>query len=79
MKDLQSGSDTIQSLVDAAAQSGRRCAYVSGRYEIDKAIRLPSHFTIILENCYLRLAGEIDNLVIYGIECAEGTLMFEEQ
>lgn len=56
MKDLQSGSDTIQSLVDAAAQSGRRCAYVSGRYEIDKAIRLPSHFTIILENCYLRLA-----------------------
>ena len=50
------GSAYIQGLVMKAIESGRRVAVVSGDYEIDEAIRLPSNFTIILENAHLRLA-----------------------
>ena len=49
------GSAFIQDLVDQAAKNGKRIAVVSGNWEIDRAIRLPSDFTIILEDAHLRL------------------------
>ena len=52
---MKGGSAYIQGLVGEAVASGRRCAVVSGNWEIDEAIRLPSDFTIILEDCHLRL------------------------
>ncbi len=50
------GKAYIQGLIEAAVLSGRRCATVSGFYEIDEAVRLPSNFTLILSDCHLRLA-----------------------
>ena len=50
------GSSYIQGLIREAVASGRRTATVSGNWEIDEAIRLPSNITVILENAHLRLA-----------------------
>ena len=50
------GTDYIHSLIAEGIKSGRRCATVHGNWEIDEAVRLPSNFTLILEDCYLRLA-----------------------
>ena len=49
------GTSYIQNLVDEAVKSGRRTCVISGEYEICEAIRLPSNFTIILEDAHLRL------------------------
>lgn len=53
---MKNASAYLQSLVTDAVVSGRRCATFTGDYEIDEAIRLPSNFTVILENCHIRLA-----------------------
>ena len=50
------GSKYISSLIDDAIKDGSRTATVSGRWEIDDAVRIPSDFTLILENCHLSLA-----------------------
>ena len=50
------GKAYVQALVDAAVESGRRTAVVTGNWEIDEAVRLPSNFTVILEDAHLRLA-----------------------
>ena len=48
------GSAYIRSLVENAIECGRRTAVVTGDYEIDETIKLPSDFTLILENAHLR-------------------------
>ena len=53
----KNGSAHITALIDAAIQNGTRTATVSGNFEIDSAIRLPSNFTLILEDCHLRMAS----------------------
>lgn len=50
------GSDYIRERVNEAVKSGRRTAVISGSWEIDKEIRLPSDFTLILEDAHLRLS-----------------------
>ena len=50
------GAEYIRTCIEEAVQSGRRCATVTGEWEIAEAVRLPSNFTLILENCHLRLA-----------------------
>ena len=49
------GSAFIQDLVNKAVESKRRTAVITGDWEIDEAIRLPSNFTLILEDAHLRL------------------------
>ena len=59
------GSAHIQKLVDDAALSGTRTATVTGDWEIDTAVRLPSHFTLILSDCHLRLKdGTYTNIFV---------------
>ena len=53
---ILNGSEYIAGLIEAAVNDGSRTATVSGRYIIDSAVRIPSDFTLVLENCYLRLA-----------------------
>lgn len=61
----QNGSEYIQGLINGAVLSECRTAKVSGNYEIDKEIRLPSNFTLILEDCHLRLAdGSYTNVFV---------------
>ena len=49
------GAAYIQGLIAEAIASGRRTAIVSGDWEIEEAIRLPSNVTVILDGAHLRL------------------------
>lgn len=50
------GAAYIQQLITAAVTDGTRCVTVTGNYEIEQTVLLPSDFTLILENCHLRMA-----------------------
>lgn len=55
----------IADKIDEAIRNESRTAVISGCWEVDRAIRLPSHFTLILENCHLLQAdGCFDNIFI---------------
>ncbi len=59
------GSAYIAGLVREAVENGTRCATVTGKREIDEAIRLPSNFTVILSDTHLRLAdGSHTNIFV---------------
>ena len=59
------GSEHIISLIRASTENGSRTATVSGAWEIDTAIRLPSDFTLILQDCHLRMAdGCFSNMFV---------------
>ena len=50
------GAEYITALIEEGIKNGTRCATVKGCWEIDKAVRIPSEFTLTLEDCHLRLA-----------------------
>lgn len=59
------GYEHITALIGEAVADGSRTATVTGKYRIDKAVRLPSNFTLILEDCHLRLAdGSYTNIFV---------------
>ena len=59
----KNGTDYIQSLINDAVASGERTATVTGNLEIDSAVLIPSDFTLVLEDCHLRMAdGTFDNM-----------------
>ena len=52
-----------QSQIDAAALTPERELTIRGNWEIEKTIRIPSDFTLYLENCHLKMAeGTFCNL-----------------
>ena len=53
------GSDHIASLIKEALMNETRTATVSGNWEIDTPVRIPSNFTLILEDCHLKLADSV--------------------
>ena len=62
---LANGSAYIAEKIEEAVQSERRTAIIRGAYLIDTAIRIPSNFTLILEDCHLRLAdGSFCNMFV---------------
>ena len=74
------GYDYITAEIQRAVESGSRTAKISGHWEIDKAVRLPSNITLILENCHLKMAKDCySNMFLnehYGTEIGktlEGT------
>ena len=69
---IKDGSTFIASKIEEAIQNGTRTATVSGCYEIETEIRLPSDFTLILENAHLRMAdGVFSNMFINEHCCTE--------
>jgi len=61
----KNGSEYLSSLIAAAVENGSRVATVTGNYEIEWAVRLPSDFTLILEDCHLRMAdGVYSNMFV---------------
>ena len=68
MKDIEfmkGGSAYVSSKIEEAGRDQSRTASVSGSWEIDEAIRLPSNFTLILENAHLRMAdGVYSNMFV---------------
>ena len=62
---IRGGAAYIQNLIDEAKRNGIREVTVSGNYEIDKEVRLPSDTTLILKDCHLRLAdGSYTNIFV---------------
>ena len=59
MSFIPNGSAVIQKMIDDSCRTGLRAATVTGRYEISTAVRIPSDFTLILENCHLRMADNV--------------------
>ena len=61
------GSTYISSKIEEAVANKSRTATVSGNWEISEAIRLPSNFTLILEDAHLRMAdGVYSNMFVNG-------------
>ena len=59
------GSEYISEKIKEARSSGLDRATVSGCWEIEREIRIPSGFTLILENCHLRMAdGVYSNMFV---------------
>ena len=62
---IRGGAAYIQNLIDEAKRNGIREVTVSGNYEIEREIRLPSGTTLILKDCHLRLAdGSYTNIFV---------------
>ncbi len=66
-KFIANGSALITKKIEEAIQNESRNAVIRGSYLIDTAIRIPSNFTLILEDCHLRLAdGTYCNIFVNG-------------
>ena len=66
MKEFQKGgAEQIAFLIRQGIENGTRTATVCGSWEIDRAIRIPGDFTLILDGCHLRMAeGVYENLFV---------------
>ena len=53
------GADYIDAEIKKAIEDGCRTAVITGYWEIERAVRLPSNITLILENCHLRMADGV--------------------
>jgi len=53
---MENGSAYITEKIEEAVQNETRTAIIRGNYIIDAPVRIPSNFTLILEDCHLRLA-----------------------
>ena len=50
---IENGSEYIQQLIYDAVDKSIRSVTVTGNYIVDKAIRIPSDFMVILKDCHL--------------------------
>ena len=71
------GSDYVDSKIREAIENGRCSATITGAWEINREIRLPSGFTLLLEDCHLRMAdGSFSNMFVnrhHGTELGRTT------
>ena len=59
----EGGAEIISAAIESAIASGRSEAVITGNYDIERAIILPSDFTLILRDCHLRQKeGTFDNI-----------------
>ncbi len=59
------GTEYIQGLIDAAVVNGTRTATITGNWDIESHICIPSDFTLILDGCYLKMADNtFDNMFV---------------
>ena len=57
---IKHGEQHIAAMIRAAHAAGRTEVVVSGCYEIGETVLLPSHTTLILSDCHLRMAETLD-------------------
>lgn len=50
------GTEYIEEKISAAITDGSRTATVTGAWEIDRAVRIPENFTLVLSDCHLVMA-----------------------
>lgn len=59
------GTEYVTHAIEEALRNESRTAVIGGNWIIDAVVRIPSHFTLILENCHLRMAdGCYSNLFV---------------
>lgn len=62
---LPHGTEYITRLICDGIENGSRKAVVTGFWDIDRAVRIPSDFTLILDGCHLKMAdGSFDNMFV---------------
>ena len=52
----KNGAQIIKQAIAGAQSQGKTQCVISGNYEIEDTVLLPSNFTLILEDCHLRMA-----------------------
>ncbi len=67
----KNGTGHITSLIKEGIANGTRKATVTGKWEIDSAILVPSDFTLILNNCHLRMADNTFDNMIRNENCGD--------
>ena len=59
------GSEYIEAKIKEALENGSRTATVSGHHEITATVVIPENFTLVLEDCHLRMAdGTLCNMFV---------------
>lgn len=62
---LSGGSAHIEALIAEGVKNGSRAATVTGAWEMERAVRIPSYFTLTLKDCHLKMAdGTFDNMFV---------------
>ena len=56
MNFTKNGAEYIQQTINTAKADGTNKAVITGNYEIEKTVLIPSAFYLVLENCHLRMA-----------------------
>ena len=57
------GSQYITDAIHTAVTNGERTATITGNWEIDSAVRIPSNFTLVLDGCHLKMTdGSYSNM-----------------
>lgn len=69
---MKNGAEHIQTLIQRGIDNGTRRAIVIGDWEIERAIRIPSNFQLVLDDCHLKMADDtFDNMFVnehYGTD-----------
>ena len=53
------GAQKIQNKIKKAQKKGKTQCVISGNLEIEKTVLIPSNFTLILEDCHLRMKDNV--------------------
>ncbi len=62
---LKNGSDYIQMIIGEAVRNNNRTVTIKGNWEIEREVRIPDNFTLILEDCHLKMAdGVFSNMFV---------------
>ena len=69
LKFKKNGGEEIQSLIDRAKADGTNRVVITGAWEIEREIRIPSDFHVILDNAHLRLADGVFCNVFINEHC----------
>lgn len=75
----QNGGALIQKQIECAIAEGRHETVITGNYEIEEAVVLPSGFTVILEDCHLRLKTGVYTNVFTNSATAEMRKEYEKR
>lgn len=61
----KNGTNYINELIKKACENGYQTATVTGDWEIESEVRIPSNFTLVLDGCHLRMAdGVFSNMFV---------------
>ena len=62
---LKNGTEHIRNLIKTAVENGENTVTLTGNYEIESEIRIPSNFTLVLDGCHLIMAdGVYSNMFV---------------